>query len=446
MAMRPFVARICLAIVLAACQAVPLTAGPTASPGRTAPGLAPTASPTAAPTADRVAGWRSDLAALVPGMDRLHPDLGHGTPVSELEQAAAALAATVPAATDDELMVGITRIVARVSANGCDAHTGAYFWGGGASPVDSLPLRLWWFDEGLFVVDALEPYRSLVGARIDAIDGHRTADVLAMIEPIVPRDNEATVRLLMPRFVLIPQVLRGLGLVGAGPLDLETTGPDGRIATTSVEPLPMSRYNAWAGPYGLHLPIDPNVPYLSRIGDALWWQLLPDNASTLFVQYNRVDQLRAADLSMLQAALDDPGVDRVVLDIRHNYGGEVSALTSPLERFERWAAARPGRLFLVTGRNTFSAASLFAARLTATEDVVVSGEAMGGCPTAYGNSRDLRLSYSGIIVSVAGTLEVGVAPDDPRRTIEPDLPTPLTPEAWAAGLDPALAAIAAEGP
>ena len=98
-------------------------------------------------------------------MARLHPALDHGVSRGELDAAAAKLAASAPALTDDQLLVGVMKIVAMVSAGGCDAHTGAYVWGGGMYAVDSLPLRLWAFDEGLVVVDALSPYRKLIGWR-----------------------------------------------------------------------------------------------------------------------------------------------------------------------------------------------------------------------------------------------------------------------------------------
>ncbi len=414
------------------------------SPGVSAPPS--TLAPTATPTVDRVTGWRSDLDVLVPGMARIHPKLDHGTSMADLESAVTSLKARVPTATDDAVMVGLLGIVAMVSAAGCDAHTGAYVWGGGGYPVDSMPLRLWWFDEGLYVVDALDPYRDLIGSRIDRIDGHPTSAVTAAIEPIVPRDNASTVRLLMPRFVLIPQILRGLGLADAGPIALGTTGTDGLTRTTTVNPIPMAAYNGWAGAYGLHLPANPAVLYLSRMDDILWWEPLPDDPSTMFVQYNRVQNIATTTIASLKTALEAPGIDRIILDIRHNYGGELSALPPILTLFQGQAAAHPGRVILATGRNTFSAAGLFAAQLDATEEIVVAGEPMAGCPTTYGDPSDLRLPYSGIIINVAGTLAVGVATADPRQTIDPDLAAPLTAEAWAAGIDPVLAALAAEGP
>ena len=128
-------------------------------------------------------------------MAAIHPDLTHGTSRAELDAAATALSATVDRASDDELMVGVLRIVALVSRAGCDAHTGAYVWGSGTYPVDSLPLRLWLFpgeadSDQVVVVDALPPYEALVGSRIEAIEGHPIADVIAAIDPIVPRDKE----------------------------------------------------------------------------------------------------------------------------------------------------------------------------------------------------------------------------------------------------------------
>jgi hypothetical protein len=68
---------------------------------------------------------------------------------------------------------------------------------------------------------------------------------------------------------------------------------------------------------------------------------------------------------------------------------------------------------------------------------------MGGCPTFWADVEPLDLPYSGIQVSVPTTLEVGTDPEDTRLTIEPDIPAALSPEAWAAGRDPALEAIAA---
>lgn len=445
-----------LAAVVGACGSVQssgLASAPPSAPETVAPSPAGSPGPatTTQPSLDRDAGWRADLAQLVPGMAAIHPNLTHGVSRAALDSAVTALSATVDTATDDELMVGVLRIVAMVSAAGCDAHTGAYIWGTGSYPVDSLPLRLWLFPneagggDEVVIVDALPPYQGLVGSRIEALEGHPIADVLSAIDPIVPRDNAQTVRLLTPRFLLIPQVLRGLGLADAGAVSLNVTAADGTASKVDVTPVAMTAYNAWAGGYGLHLPADPDVRYLSRIDDALWWERLSD-LETLFVQYNRVDHLPPALLGDLGTALHEPDVARVVLDLRHNYGGELTALDPIQALLEDPALDQHDRLFALTGRNTFSAGSLLVARLDRDTQAVIMGEPMGGCPTIWSDPSDLVLPSSGIVVSVADDVAVGVDAADPRLTIEPDVNVELTREEWADGRDPALNLISASAP
>ena len=454
---RALVATLATAVLASSVLACSPSASPAASSGAIATAAPrvrhsprrPPATPSTQPSLDRAGGWRADLAMLVPGMAAIHPALTHSTSRADLDAAVTALSATVDTATDDQLMVGVLRIVAMVSAKGCDSHTGAYIWGNGTYPVDSMPLRLWLFadedgDDEVVIVDALPPYEDLIGARIDAIAGHPIAEVMAAIDPIEPRDNAQTVRLLMPRFLLIPQVLRGLGLAQDGAVPLTLTAVDGSSSSVDIEPIPMAEYNAWAGPYGLHLPGDPDVPYLSRIDDAVWWERLPDD--TLYVQHNRTDPLDAAVLADLRTALHESGVARVVLDLRHNFGGELSAVQPMVDLFADPAIDQPDRLFVITGRNTFSGGSLVVARLERNTGAVIVGEPMGGCPTIWSDPTDVQLPSSGIVVSVADDVAVGVDPNDPRLTIEPDAAAVLTPEEWADGRDPALDLIVGRGP
>ncbi|HUQ43798.1 MAG TPA: S41 family peptidase [Candidatus Limnocylindria bacterium] len=440
-------------LVVAACSAAPQGTTPS-SIGSAAPslGASPSVSPTTgpvvttAPSLARDAGWQADIAALVPGMDRLHPDLFHGVSKADLDAAAAALAARVPAATDEELMVGVLGIVAMVSSPAtCDGHTGAFIWGTGTYPVDSLPLRLWLFGDEVVVVAALPPYGDLYAARIDSIEGHPIADVFAAVAPIIPRDNLQTVRLLAPRFLLIPQVLRGLGLADAGAITLGITDTLGKAATVDIDPISMSAYNEWAGPYGLHLPADPAVPYLSRIDDALWWQVL-DDGETLIIQNNRTDRLDSSLLMQARAALQAPAITRVILDLRHNFGGELSAIDPIRDLFVDPAVNRAGKLFVLIGRNTFSGGSLLVARLERDTQATFVGEATGGCPTVWADPESFVLPASGIEVGVSTDRSVGVDPADGRAILEPDVQAELSREEWAEGIDPALGVILPAAP
>jgi hypothetical protein len=417
-----------------------LTARPTSSPVATpsATPEQPSATSTPTPADARTAGWHTDLELLVPEMDRLHPELDHGVSIDELNAAVADLVAQIPSSTDDELMVGVLRVAAMVSTDGCDAHTGAYVWGSGTYPVHSLPLRLWLFGDDVYVVDALPPYERLIGQRLDSLNGHVMSDVLTALDPFIPRDNDQTLRLLMPRFLLTTEILHGVGLIdNVASVDLWYGTSTRNPQQVTVNAMPMSEYNAWAGPYGLHLPVDPDVPYLSNV-DELLWHSGPDSSGTLYVQYNRVDPLGPNSLSDW---LSDPAATTLALDIRHNFGGELSALEPVVFAVDTFAAEHPARTYVITGRNTFSAGSMLVGRLTEETDALVVGETMGGCPAPWADPEQLVLPYSGIPVSVSTLHELGAIPNDNRLAIDPDVPTELTVDDWTQGIDPAMGAI-----
>ncbi len=446
--MRRSAGLVAILIAVAACASAP-SPSPRSAPPATAP-VAPSApssspsspsSPPASPAAvDRDQRWLDGLADLLPGLERLHPDPFHSTSKAKLQRAVDDLAAAVPSLDEDEVLVGILRIVALVSAKGRDAHTGLYPWGEGTYPVTSLPLRLWLFSDGVHVVDVLPPFEGLVGARIASIDGTAIEDVEATLDPLIPRDNAATVKLLLPRFLLIPQILHGAGVIDdPAHVELELIDATGERRTADVDPIPMADYNAWAGPYGLHLPDDPRVRYLSRAEEPLWLEDLAPGV--VYVQYNRVDGVHARDLAAVRTRLGDPDVTTLIVDIRHNYGGELRAIDPVLATLE--SAPDGVHRWLIAGRNTFSGGSLFAARFTADQGVTVVGEPMGGSPNVWANPRPIELGDTGLVVDVATVFDVGASADDRRLTIEPDVPIELTAEDVAAGRDPVLDTIVA---
>ena len=218
---------------------------------------------------------------------------------------------------------------------------------------------------------------------------------------------------------------------------------DDPATVVEVTAIPTAEYNEWATPYGLHLPIRPDVPYLVRSEEPIWTRV--DGGATLYIQYNRVTKLPFDELDPLRTAIADPALSRVIVDVRHNYGGETFGYPPVADALAAAATGWSGGLFLITGRNTFSAASLFAADLTSRAHVTVVGEPMGGSPSLFGNARDVRLPYSGLVLNVATEFFQPVAGDD-RLELPPDLLVQLSLADFLAGRDPALAAIEGASP
>jgi C-terminal processing protease CtpA/Prc len=105
------------------------------------------------------------------------------------------------------------------------------------------------------------------------------------------------------------------------------------------------------------------------------------------------------------------------------------------------AIDRPGRLFVITGRITFSAAANFATDLEQETGAIFAGEAMGGSPNLYGDARQIHLPYGTQDLYMATRYWERSTPDDQRITIEPTIGVSLSSADYFAGRDPVLDAI-----
>jgi hypothetical protein len=352
--------------------------------------------------------------------------------------AADAVKARIPELTDDAALVELVRLAAMPGWNGRDGHTGIFLTPG--SGVHAYPLRMWRFTDGLVITAARAPYEDLVGSRVTAIGGRPIDEVLRLVEPLSPRDNDSSLLAFAPRYAGVSEILAGLGVIDrAGPALFSVVGRDGKARDVTIDPITVDEDVAWHGGQPLRLP-PTDAPWLRDQAKTLWWSYLADHR-TLFVQYNSVESgiNGVADEILARAQQDD--VARVVVDLRHNGGGDNTTM-GPLEDVLRDPAInRPGRLVVLIGRITFSAAANFATDLEQSSAATFAGEAMGGSPNLYGDAREVALPYGDQSVFVATRYWQRSTPEDQRITIEPDIAADLSSADYFAGRDPVLQAV-----
>lgn len=429
-----------LAMILVACGA-PSASSPGAQPTPSASSPTPSAPPSSpgAPSASAGPTAADDLATLLETLERSHPEPFHGVRREEFVSALEAYEASLPELSPDEAVVGLMRVWALLSREGRDGHQFAFPTEQHEGPV--LPIRVYEFAEGLFVTGALPPHESIIGGRVTAIGDTPIDEVLAAVEPLVPRDGPATVPSFRPILLLRAQVLRGLGLIGEGPVTINIELPDGAETTASLDPIALDTYTGWAGPFGMHqLPLDERVRYLA---DAEPFTVTLLDEGTLYLRYRMIRPIGTTEVSDL---LEGGGVTRVVVDIRQNPGGDNSTFLILRDLLTDFAEANPGAITVLTDRVTFSAASNFATELERRIDPRFIGEAMGGGLNFWDDVRWLELRNLPVPMRAAISVRHWVFhPDDPRLTIEPDIPVPVTAADYFAGRDPALeAALAGE--
>jgi C-terminal processing protease CtpA/Prc len=129
----------------------------------------------------------------------------------------------------------------------------------------------------------------------------------------------------------------------------------------------------------------------------------------------------------------------VIVDVRLNGGGNNAAYLPLLDALTRPDVNRRGKLFVLAGRATFSAAGNFVADVDRATRAVIVGEPTGGGVNQYGGSTTFTLPSTGLHVYVATEYVVRGTPNDRRLAVAPDLRVDLTSTDYFAGRDPVLA-------
>ena len=376
---------------------------------------------TSTPEAAAPTPLQREITGLVEQMARLHPDVDHEVPLPELRAEAARLAQRAPRLSRDELLVGLLRLTTlgeRDGHGGIFLHDPAH-----ARPFHFFPLRVHDFADGVHVVDDVAA-GAHVGKRLTAIDGMPVAKVIALVEPLVPHDNAATVRLLLPEYLVCADVLRGLGVV-EGPATYSFA--DGTEVTleaatgalgTAFAPLPM-----------------PPRALLYRSLDQPFLLVPLERGRSLYLGYRQVVDPPQALLDRILRTARKPGFRRLVVDARYNGGGDNTTYWPLLDLLD--AKALRGKVVVLLGRMTFSAAGNFVAAVDHRTRARLVGEPSGGAPNQWGDRNPIRLPVAGLTAYVAAEW-VEVEPSDRRTAVVPDVLVEPTAADFLAGRDPVL--------
>lgn len=382
--------------------------------------------------------WAADLDFLVKELPARHKNLFFKITPEKFQADAAALKARIPKLSRPQFLAGLARFVATVG----DSHTALT-----VIPQKAFPLKLYWFKEGICVTDTTPEFADLLNGRLESVDGHPVEEVVRAFAGIIPHDNEAQVKDFVPRFLGSSEHLFGLGLI-AKPEEatVSVRTLDGRTVSASMTSLPLSAIKtiSWAAPA-----VDPSrLPlYRRTAGSAYEWSYLA-GSRTLYFAYNSCRDLPDRPFASFAAGLWDAvrknPVDRLVIDLRNNGGGDSSILDPFIaELVAAKEINRKGRLFVILGRRTFSSAILNALDLKKKTEAVFYGEPTGGRPNHYGEIETLTLPHLQLKVSYSTKYFQFVEGDDP--SLAPDLLIELTLDDYLALRDPVLDAILAEG-
>jgi hypothetical protein len=180
--------------------------------------------------------------------------------------------------------------------------------------------------------------------------------------------------------------------------------------------------------------------YLRKSASPRWVGTL-EGGKVVFIGFNSVQTWSTPVLGRLERMVGRPSVKRVVVDLRLNGGGNNTTYGTFFDILRKSTANRKGRLFVLIGRATFSAAANFAADMDRYTKATFVGEPTGGFVRGYGDTTAIVLPKSGIVVHIAARYwDFRKGPGDRRLAVNADRKVNVTLADFLAGRDPVLAA------
>ncbi len=399
-----------------------------------------------------IENWRADLTQFVSNYTSVFPDPFGEISEADFNAAVERLHDAIPTLSTNEITVEFMKLVALVE----DGHT----WllpHQDATGYSMLPLRVYHFSDGLFVTDADENYRDMIGGEVIRIGNTDIETVTSALNPLVSRDNAMTVLERITEYYLFPELLKTLGFIeDAEQVSWTLQFDDGRTETFSISSISADDYFDWIEPaptnsnfFPTSLPQRETPLYLTRLKENFWMEHL-EAPNVLYIQYNAVVDRTVSESgseTMLQFStrlrefLNGHLQTPVVVDLRHNLGGNVNTFVRFLNILNSHQAFdEPEKLYLILGRRTFSAAVIFTDELRASTDVILVGEPSGGGLNFSADAQQRRLTNSRLIISVS-TRPFRTIRDDDLPWHAPDIPINLSSSDFFNEHDPSLEAV-----
>jgi Peptidase family S41/Tetratricopeptide repeat len=388
--------------------------------------------------------WREDLRLLADYLPKRHPNLFAAMTREQFEQEVKQLDERIPALNPQQIFVEMLRIIAQVK----DGHTRITIRDPHGFILRRYPLRLFLYSDGLYVQEAAPEYAHIVGARVVKVGAVATEQAIRAAREICAHDNERHIKLWIPRWLVLPDVLRGLGLIE----DMEQARfvVEQRGEQMAIDLKPVSIFEPEVKWINARNKAAPPPLWLKDPQNLYWFEYL-DDSKTVYVQYNAVREKKeetiAAFAKRVFAFVEANPVDRFVLDIRRNVGGN-SQLNLPfihgLIRSDK--VNQPGKLFVIIGRSTFSAAMFFVGDLEKHTHAIFVGEPTGGKANHYGMSglsgpTNFMLPHSRLVIEHSNEFMQRGVPGDDSPWKAPLLAAELTSEDFRTNRDPAMEAI-----
>lgn len=319
---------------------------------------------------------------------------------------------------------------------------------------ETVPIICNWFPDGLHVTACDSLYQNILTNKIISINNYQIETIADSFKSLFAYNNEAEFKLRIQRLLQEPKLLQHFGFMPApGYITLKSTNTNGdtinsRIRITCCESINIIDY------------IPPSIPLYKKNIIAKeyilpFWQEYIESDSILYIQYNNctsremaltygyTEEFSSPSFSIFQAmilkTIREKPVKKLIFDVRFNGGGGSRQGDALARELAKTPINKKGKLFVITGRRTFSATIHNVMTFKRETQAIIIGENTSGKPNHYREVRKVYLPFSKFVVYFSTRYHKTSEIND--NTIIPDIYTPLTFNEYLQGIDPAYNAI-----
>ncbi len=406
--------------------------------------------------------WQNDLDYLVQRIEIMHPDPYAYIVKEEFHKRKQKLQNDIPGLSDVDIVLSISDLIATLQ----DGHTRWAFEHSDPQwlqqTIHMLPVILYPFKEGIYIMAGLEQYHSLVGSRVLQIGEMPTSIVCSKIGNMWSHDNPPGEKKFFYYTLGMAEMLkRAAAVEDVSEIKMELQDDQDEIITvqlptvdffimapffgTSWYPQTGNGLIAMNNEAGNSLPL-----WLRKPGEKFWFEYIPEE-KTMFLQINslnfshgnRKERSTFGKLcDQFFESFDQSGAEKMVIDIRTNTGGNHVEMPLLEEIMARPDINRPDRLFLITGRVTYSAAVHLTTILKRYTNITTIGEPPSGRPNHYGAARAFRLpNHPEIEIHCSIDYYQDSQPFDFNIIHAPDIQTEMSAADYRNNIDPAMLAV-----
>lgn len=381
--------------------------------------------------------WEEDLNVLTTKMKEIHPDLFSMVDQQVFEKEVNVLRRNLPFYDENKIRAEFNRIIALPN----DAHT--------LPNIQSFnldwhfyPIDLYCFADGVYVINAGRGKKHLIGSKLIKIGGYSIDSVRKRLGRYLASENEQH-RKNRISVVLIEEWLRAEGIISnSREVVFDIQDGQGQVFQEKMTPIHYLPYFYWT--ILRKVDNDAHTVVTNNRKENYAFEYRPDSKVMHFYFNACVESKKEpvnAFIKRMEESIDNCSIDKFIVDLRNNDGGAVHLL-HPFLKFikENKKINQEGKLFVLIGRKSFSAAVLFASMLERNTNAVFVGEPTGQAPYQRGAGfpKLIQLPHSGMQFYISRAFLHASFLMDKRLALLPDIAFEYSVEDFLQNKDPLL--------